>query len=73
MKAKLHDLRHTAATLMLAARVPVGDVSDRLGHSSPGFTLDVYRHSVPGAQEEAAAKLAAALSVGIEKPTSIEM
>ena len=73
VKAKLHDLRHTAATLMLAAGVPVGDVSDRLGHSSPGFTLDVYRHSVPGAQEEAAAKLAAALSVGIEKPTSIEM
>ena len=62
IKARLHDLRHTAATLMLANGVPVGDVSDRLGHSTPGFTLTVYRHSVPGAQEEAAARLAGALN-----------
>ena len=71
VKAKLHDLRRAAATLMLAGGVPVGDVLDRLGHSSPGFTLTVYRHSAPGAQEEAAIKLAAALSMGTERPTSI--
>jgi integrase len=44
---RLHDLRHTAATMLLAAGVPVRDVSDALGHSSPTITLGVYSHSVP--------------------------
>jgi len=61
LNVRLHDLRHTAATLMLAAGVPIGDVSDRLGHATPGFTMTVYRHAIPGAQEEAAERLAALL------------
>jgi integrase len=44
---RLHDLRHTAATLALAAGLPVRDVADALGHSSPSITLDVYGHAIP--------------------------
>jgi integrase len=44
---RLHDLRHTAATLALAAGVPVRDVSYALGHSSPSVTLNVYGHAIP--------------------------
>ena len=43
---RLHDLRHTAATLALAAGVPVRDVSDALGHASPSITLDIYGQAV---------------------------
>jgi len=62
LNVRLHDLRHTSATLMLAAGVPVGDVADRLGHATPAFTLTVYRHAIPGAQEAAAERLAALLN-----------
>lgn len=51
----LHDLRHTHATLLLKAGVPVKVVSERLGHSNPGFTMSVYQHVIPGMQAEAAA------------------
>lgn len=52
---RLHDLRHTHASLLLRAGVPVKVVSERLGHASPGFTLNVYQHVLPGMQAEAAA------------------
>ena len=39
---RLHDARHTAATIMLRAKVPVKVVSERLGHANVGITLDVY-------------------------------
>lgn len=45
---------HTHATLLLRAGVPVKVVSERLGHASPGFTLNVYQHVLPGMQAEAA-------------------
>lgn len=51
----LHDLRHTHATLLLKAGVPVKVVSERLGHSNPAFTMSVYQHVIPGMQAEAAA------------------
>jgi integrase len=41
---RFHDLRHTAATSMLAARVDVKVVSDVLGHSQAAFTMDRYQH-----------------------------
>ena len=47
---------------MLAAGVNARLISDRLGHSSVGFTLDVYSHLLPNAQAEAAEALAAMLS-----------
>jgi len=51
---RLHDLRHTHATLLLTAREPVHVVSQRLGHASPTITLTVYAHVLPGNQREAA-------------------
>ncbi len=59
---RFHDLRHSAASLMLAGGVPVQLVSARLGHASAGFTLNTYAHALPGAQVEAAEKLAAILN-----------
>ena len=51
---RLHDLRHTHATLLLAKGVPVKVVSERLGHASPTITLTVYAHVMPGNQRDAA-------------------
>jgi integrase len=51
---RLHDLRHTHATLLLLAREPVHVVSQRLGHASPVVTMTVYAHVLPGSQREAA-------------------
>ncbi|MEM1335528.1 MAG: tyrosine-type recombinase/integrase [Actinomycetota bacterium] len=52
---RLHDLRHTNATLSLKAGVPPKVVSERLGHSSIAITLDLYSHVTPGISREAAA------------------
>jgi integrase len=57
-RIRLHDLRHTWATLALRAGVSPKIVSERLGHASVGFTLDTYAHAVPGWQAEAAATVA---------------
>lgn len=46
----------------LRAGVPVKVVSERLGHASPGFTLNVYQHVLPGMQAEAAATFSRLLS-----------
>ena len=51
---RLHDARHTHASLMLAANVHPKIVQERLGHSSISITLDTYSHAVPGIQEMAA-------------------
>jgi len=63
---RLHDLRHTAATLALAAGVHPKVVQERLGLSSIGITLDTYSHVVQGMQAEAAAKVAGLLLSGNE-------
>lgn len=60
---RLHDLRHTAATLALAAGVHPKVVQERLGHSGIGITLDTYSHVVQGMQAEAALKVAQLLIV----------
>jgi len=56
-----HDTRHTAATLLLEAGIPVKVVSERLGHSTTSITADIYQHVAPHMQEEAANKLGAML------------
>ena len=56
---RLHDLRHTAATLMLEAGVPAKIVAERLGHSSITMTLDRYSHVIEGMQQEAVSRVAA--------------
>lgn len=43
-RVRVHDLRHTWATLALSRGVPLEVVSQRLGHASPTITLNVYRH-----------------------------
>lgn len=53
-RVRFHDLRHTAASLLLAEGVPVTFVSQLLGHSNPHITLTTYAHAMPG-QESAAA------------------
>jgi integrase len=60
-RIRLYDLRHTAATLALAAGVPAKVVSEQLGHASVAFTLDTYSHVLPHMQDEAAAQVAALL------------
>jgi len=52
--SRFHDLRHTAASLMLNANIPVIVVSRRLGHARASITLDVYGHLIPSMQSEAA-------------------
>ncbi len=54
---RLYDLRHTAATLAVAAGVSVKVISDQLGHASISFTLERYSHVLPSIQDEAAAKV----------------
>ena len=58
-RIRLRDLRHTHATHLLAAGTNVRVASDRLGHASVAFTLDVYGHVLPGQLADAAAAVAA--------------
>lgn len=53
-RVRLHDLRHTHATLMLKAGVHPKIVQERLGHSTIATTIDTYSHVLPGLQEAAA-------------------
>jgi integrase len=53
-RIRLHDLRQTHATLLLKAGVPLEVVSERLGHSTPAFTVTTYQHVRPGMQHDAA-------------------
>ncbi len=50
----LHGLRHTHATALIAAGVPVKVVSERLGHASVLITQDIYTHVLPHMQTQAA-------------------
>jgi integrase len=61
---RLYDLRHTSATLALSVGVAPKVVSEQLGHASAAFTLDTYSHVLPHMQDEAAAKMEAALMNG---------
>jgi integrase len=53
-RIRLHDLRHTHATIALKAGVPVKVITERLGHENPAFTLKQYAHVIPGLQADAA-------------------
>jgi integrase len=58
---RLHDLRHTYATIALDSDMKAWDLSDRLGHSSVAFTLDVYRHAIRSTQQESALRTASVI------------
>ena len=51
-KIRFHDLRHTAASIMLKHNIPVLTVSRFLGHARASITLDIYGHLIPGMIEE---------------------
>ena len=57
-RIRFHDLRHTHASLLVAAGTPIKVVSERLGHAHPGFTMATYQHLVPGMSADAAARFA---------------
>jgi len=59
---RFHDLRHTAATLMMGQGVHPKIVSEMLGHSQVSITLDLYSHVTPTMQETATEALDAVLS-----------
>ena len=61
-KIRFHDLRHTAASLMISHDIPINVVSRMLGHSRPSVTLDIYAHVYAGKQEEAARLMAELVS-----------
>ena len=63
-RIRLHDVRHTHATLALRAGIHPKVVSERLGHANISITLDVYSHAIPAMEEEAAAKIAALFMPG---------
>ena len=60
-KIRFHDLRHTAATLMLAQGVHYKIASEMLGHSQSSITMDLYSHVSPTMQREAAVLIDAAI------------
>ena len=61
-RIRFHDLRHTHASLLVAAGTPIKVVSERLGHAHPGFTMATYQHLLPGMGQAAARDFAALLA-----------
>jgi integrase len=56
-RVRWHDLRHTAATLLLLSGVPVAEVSEMLGHADPSVTYRVYAHTLRQGQRQAVAAM----------------
>jgi integrase len=54
---RIHDLRHTAASLMIQARYPPNMLQEILGHASITTTLDLYGHLYPGDMDRYADRL----------------
>lgn len=63
---RIHDLRHTAATLLLGYGVNPKVVSEMLGHGDVSMTLDVYSHVLPTMQEAAAAAMQAGIGAALD-------
>ena len=66
-RVRLHDLRHTHATLLLKDGVHPKVAQERLGHSSIAVTLDLYSHVLPGMQREAAQLLDQSMRAAFER------
>ncbi|HEY6592851.1 MAG TPA: site-specific integrase, partial [Asanoa sp.] len=66
-KIRLHDVRHTYATVALDAGVNPKIVSERIGHASLAFTLQVYTHRSEGRDRDAAAAVAALIMPGAQQ------
>jgi len=70
-RIRLHDLRHTHATLLLKDGEPLKVVSERLGRSNPAFTMTTYQHVLPGMGAGAAARFDRLLNPDEEPDTRI--
>lgn len=66
---KLHELRHTAATLLLGNGMPVLDVAARLGHDDVSVTLNTYGHAIKAHDQIAADLIGSLMSASVE-PTA---
>jgi integrase len=66
-RIRFHDLRHSHASHLLKAGVHPKIVSERLGHSNVGITLDTYSHVLPGIQKDAIERVNAILVSAIQK------
>ena len=60
-QVRLHDLRHTVATLLLAQGVPARVLMEVLGHSQIGITMNTYSHVMPTQLTQAASAMEDAL------------
>jgi integrase len=67
---RLHDLRHFAATRLMAAGIPVRTVSGRLGHANPSTTLSIYTHFVEASDQDAAMVMGKLLAKKKPKPAT---
>ncbi|HVB25872.1 MAG TPA: site-specific integrase [Ktedonobacteraceae bacterium] len=54
---RFHDLRHSVATILLAAKIDLKAVSEMLGHSSVAITADIYQSVLPEQQREIVDKM----------------
>ena len=74
LKGRFHDLRRSHGSQLIKVGVPMKVVSERLGHASTAFTMDVYTDVLSGMQEDAAARIDSMLMAAIlqfaEKPES---
>lgn len=69
---RLHDARHSHASLMLKQGIHPKIVQERLGHASIQITLDTYSHVAPGLQEAAAKRFDDVVN-GITEPSKISL
>jgi integrase len=69
-RLRFHDLRHSAASLLLAQGVPARLVMDVLGHSQIGVTMNTYSHVIPALEHQAAAAMDRALSGPVDGAVS---
>jgi integrase len=65
---RFHDLRHTAASLLLGEGVPVPVVCHLLGHADSGITLKVYAHMLPDQQGMAALAMNGLIEAPVGSP-----
>jgi integrase len=66
-RIRFHDLRHSHARALLKSNIHPKIVSERLGHSRVGLTLDTYSQVIPGMQEGTAAAIDAAFGTALDK------
>jgi integrase len=71
-RIRIHDLRHTYATLRISKGDNILDVSKQLGHSSVKITLDTYCHWVPGGKKSEVDELDSSRAPGAPAPEAVE-